>query len=165
MARFPRPPNRESGDDDAPTLADAEAAAVRLLARRAHAEGELRRKLAQRDFDDALIDQACERMHEYGYLDDEQFAADQAAILRRKGWGPRQIAHKLGQRGVDSTIVDDTIAALGGRQDWIEACRQRLESKFRCPADELDDAATQKAFRHLKYRGFHDSTIRCVLFD
>lgn len=154
-----------SDDENAPTLADAEAAAMRLLARRGHAEGELRDKLAKRDFGAELIDQVCRRMREFGYLDDAQFATDQAAILMRKGWGPRQIAYKLGRRGVDSALIDDTIAALGERDDWLQACRERVEYKYRCAADELDFDARKKAYRHLKYRGFHDSTIRQVLFD
>ena len=151
--------------DDQPSLADVEAAAMRYLGRRPHAEGELRRKLGKKDFPGDLIDQACQKMREFGYLDDAEFAQSQAAILIRKGWGPRQIAYKLGERGVDSTVVDQALAELAEAADWLEHCRARAESKYRCAPEELDRDGKKKAFRHLKYRGFRASTIRRVLFD
>lgn len=138
---------------------------MRYLGRRAHAEGELRRKLGDKDFPDELIDQACERMREYGYLDDRQFAEDQAAILMRKGWGPRRISQKLGARGVDEHLIDDVLHELATRDDWLSACAERARYKYRCEPSELDFDARKKAYRHLKYRGFLDSTIRRVLFD
>ncbi|MFW5968677.1 MAG: regulatory protein RecX, partial [Persicimonas sp.] len=144
-------------EDDSPTLADVEAKAMRLLSRRAHAEGELRRKLRKKDFPDELIDEACAKMREYGYLDDAAFAEDQAAMLARKGWGPRQIEHKLGKRGVDEAIIDEALRAVGDRDTWLENCRARLRTKYRCEPDDLDRDAQEKAFRHLKYRGFHAS--------
>lgn len=155
----------ETTDKDAPKLADVEACAMRLLSRRGHAEGELRQKLRKRKFPADLIDQACERMYEYGYLDDEAFASHQSAILMRKGWGPRQITHRLYKRGVDEEIIDQAIVELGDRKAWIDACRDRLRSKYRCEPEELDYEAREKAFRHLKWRGFRASVIRQVLFD
>lgn len=157
--------DQNSDDEDAPKLSDVEASALRILAGRPHAQGELERKLRKRDYPDDMIAEVCRRMLEFGYLDDKQFAEDQAAILKRKGWGPRQIAYKLGNTGLDEVVVDDAIAKLGNSRDWREACRDRIRSKYRCEPGELDFDGRKKAFRHLKYRGFHGSTIRSVLFD
>jgi regulatory protein len=161
MTSFDKP----SDDKDEPKLSDVEASALRILAGRPHAQGELERKLRKRDYPDELIAEVCRRMREFGYLDDEQFAEDQAAILKRKGWGPRQIGYKLGNTGLDDVVVDEAIANLGSARDWQEACRERVRSKYRCDPGELDFDGRKKAFRHLKYRGFRESTIRRVLFD
>lgn len=157
--------DQQISEEDPPKLSDVEATALRILAGRPHAQGELERKLRKRDYPDDLIDEVCRRMLEFGYLDDEQFAEDQAAILKRKGWGPVQISYKLSKVGLEEVVVDEALAKLGNSQDWHQACRDRIRSKYRCEPDELDFDGRKKAFRHLKYRGFHGSTIRRVLFD
>lgn len=151
-------------DDDKPTRSDVEAVAYRLLSRRGHACTELKRKLDRRDFPKALIDEVVDECVQAGYVDDERFAREQAAILVRKCWGPLQIRNKLRARGVCDVVIDDALAELDEGTDWQETALDRLCSRFGRP-ETLDDNAQQKAFRHLRYRGYPGSLIRRLLFD
>ena len=155
--------------DDQPTedeqsAAQVEAAALRLLGFRDHSSGELRDKLRDREYDDELIEGVIERLADQGWLDDKRFAEHQAEILVRKGWGPRRIEQKLRKHGVPRDLSQEAVSEAADTRGWLETCRQRLVSRFDEP-DELDRDTKQKAFRHLKHRGFAPSIIRRVLFD
>lgn len=152
-------------DSEQPVRADVEAAALRILAGRPHATGELKQKLKRRDFPDALIDAVCEWLTEIDYLDDADFATRQAELLFGKCWGPMQIRHKLSSRGLDRDLVEQAVDALGDERAWAVQCRERVVSKFGAVPADLEHDDKEKAFRHLKYRGYFGSTIRAVLFD
>ena len=152
-------------DSEQAVRADVEAAALRILAGRPHATGELKRKLQRRDFPDDLIDAVCDWLTEIDYLDDQDFATRQAELLFGKSWGPMQIRNKLGNRGLDRDLVDRVVDELGDEWDWASSCRDRVVSKFGVAPADLEHDDKEKAFRHLKYRGYFGSTIRSVLFD
>lgn len=147
-----------------PTKTDVEAAALTFLARRDHAEGELRKKLRKKDFDDALIDEVFADYRERGYLDDTRFAVDQGHILARKQWGPLKISQKLSERGVSRTIVDAAIAEIESEVDWADKALERLQSKFRADPRDFDQKTRQKAYRHLISRGFPSHIIHRILW-
>src|SRR5205814_9232804 len=72
-------------------LADVEAAeraALRALARRAHARGDLRRRLVRKQHPPAAVDAALERLTARGLLDDGRFAEQYAALRATRGQGP-----------------------------------------------------------------------------
>lgn len=146
------------------TRAEVEAVAMRLLARRDHGRRELARKLCRRGFDDLLVEKVIEDCAQRGYLDDARFADHQSAILVRKCWGPRQIRKKLRARGVDDKFIDAALDNHGDNQIWQTKARQRLHARFG-PAEELEQRDLQRAFRHLRYRGYHPQLIRRLLFD
>lgn len=153
------------------TLLDVEAKAMELLGMRDHAIEELRRKLRDRRYDRALIDQTIDRMIEFRYLDDTRFAERMAASLMRQGWGPYRIKQKLQERGLDRDLVDDTMQAIDDEDEasdeaegvWVVCARDQFTSKFRCEPGELEREDRDRAFRHLQYRGFSGATIIKVL--
>jgi len=84
-------------------LADIEAAhraALRAIARRAHARFDLRRRLLQRQHPAAAVDRALDRLSAAGLLNDAQFAADYAAQKARRGRGPARLVRDLQAQGV-----------------------------------------------------------------
>ncbi len=137
-----------------------EATAVRILALRDHSRAELIGKLKKRDYPTNLIDVVIEKCEEYGWLDDVRFAERQAEILRDRGWGPVKIVKKLVAHGVTPSMARTASESLD--EDWDVRCRERLESKF---GEDLDSDERAKAVRHLKSRGFWESTIRRVILD
>lgn len=151
----------ETRDDQ---ILQVEATALRLLGYRDHSSGELRDKLHDRDYADDHIDEVIATLEEQGWLDDRQFAEHQTEILVRKGWGPHRIRQKLEKHGVPRELSQQAVDDAADIDTWLQGCRERLLSKFSEP-DELDRDEKQKAFRHLKHRGFSPSTIRRVLFD
>ena len=151
-------------DDPQATREEVQRVAYRLLSRRDHARTELVRKLRDRKLPRELIEQVVDDLQQAGYVDDRQFALDQGAILARKQWGPNRIRQKLRDRGIADALVDQTLQQLAGQFDFPEMAFERLESKFG-PPDQLDDRARQKAFRHLRHRGYAPGLIRRLLFD
>lgn len=142
--------------------------AVVYLARRDHAEGELREKLRKKGIDDLLINESYINMRERGYLDDLRFAEVQGSILARRGWGPLQISQRLSARGVSKTIVQQALKLLEteNETDWYKLCYERLVAKFSVHhASELTQKQREKAYRYLMHRGFSSEVIRSVLFD
>jgi regulatory protein len=139
--------------------------AERLLARRGHAASELRGKLRRKGFEAGIVDTIIEQLREAGALDDRRFAVHQAELLRDKGWGPRQIRNKLGDKGVGRDVIDETLAAVGGDEVWLRRCWERARSKFGGDPGAWPDKKMKRAFRHLRHRGFRDATIRRICFD
>lgn len=142
-----------------------EAKALSILAMRDHAEGELRKKLEERYYPKKHIDAVIERFVEIGYINDERTAERFIKSLVRQGWGPMKIRVKMRQKGYPAETIDDALAEVDEDATWLESATDRLESKFRKEASELDEKEMQKAYRHLSYRGFPGGIIRQILFS
>ena len=117
-------------------LADLEAAhraALRALARRAHARLDLRRRLLQKQHPAAAVDAALERLSLAGLLDDVRFAVGYAAAKGRRGRGPSRLVRDLQAQGVDRRVAEDAV-------------RTSLE------AEGIDPAATVRALAEKRAR-------------
>jgi regulatory protein len=93
-------------------LADLEAAhgaALRALARRAHARLDLRRRLLQKQHPPAAVDGALARLTAAGLLDDARFAADFAAAKARRGRGPARLIRDLLDQGVERRVAEEAV--------------------------------------------------------
>ena len=126
--------------------------AVRMLARREHSAFEIRRKLKQRDIDEAEIEQAVERLQQEGLLSDERYAESYIYMRMGKGYGPLRIALELRERGVAESdyrhcLYDPDI-------DWRSVLKAACDKKFgnRRTCDDYQEKA--KRIRYLQYRGF-----------
>jgi regulatory protein len=151
------------GSDDA--FSEALQSAADRLARRDHAEQELRLKLERSDFGPDVIDRVIDRLDQEGLVDDEAFAERQAGLLRDKSWGPARIRTKLRDRGVDDAVIDRALESVGDYDTWLDRCYQRLVDKFGQPSDEWSQRQKKKVFRHLRHRGYRSAMIRRILFD
>jgi regulatory protein len=138
--------------------------AVRLLARRNHARGELAAKLRQRGFAAAEVDEALAACDRYGYLDDEETARQFFRELRRKGNGPLKIRRELARRGLTGDGVDRMLDGYAGGAEERAAARELLE-KRRARYDREPDSRKrlEKIQRFLHGRGFTGAVIRQLL--
>lgn len=145
----------------------ARAAAYACLAYRARTEAELRRKLREKGFDEAVITPVLDRLRSLGYLDDAAYARQFArARLDGKGHGPRRIRADLRRRGVAPALIEaaltDTVASddlLAQARRHAEKCRKRL-------ARETDPRKRRrKLTAFLLRRGFDYETVRRVVDD
>ncbi len=149
-------------------LADLEAAhraALRALARRAHARGDLRRRLLQKQHPPGAVDGALERLSVAGLLDDARFAADYAAAKARRGRGPARLLRDLQAQGVDrrvaETAVRSSLAAEG--VDPAQAVRALAERRARQLAGLPAAVKQRRLVAFLVRRGFTGSDIREVV--
>ena len=140
-------------------LADIEAAqraALRALARRAHARSDLRRRLLQKQHPPAAVDVALERLSAAKLLDDARFAFDYAAAKARRGRGPARLARDLQAQGVERRIAEEAVrqslAAEGF--DVAEAVQALVEKRSRQLAGLPPLVRKRRLVAFLKRRGF-----------
>ncbi len=93
-------------------LADVEAAeraALRALARRAHARLDLQRRLVKKQHPPAAVEAALERLTIRGLLDDHRFAEQYAALRATRGKGPARLLRDLQAQGVERRTAEDAV--------------------------------------------------------
>jgi regulatory protein len=93
-------------------LADVEAAeraALRALARRAHARLDLQRRLVKKQHPPAAVEVALERLTVRGLLDDQRFAEQYAALRATRGKGPARLLRDLQAQGVERRMAEHAV--------------------------------------------------------
>jgi len=145
-------------------LADLEAAhraALRALARRAHARFDLRRRLLQKQHPPAAVDGALDRLSVTGLLDDTRFALDYAAAKARRGRGPARLVRDLQSQGVDRRVAEgavrQSLAAEG--VDPVDAVRALAEKRARQLAGLPPAVRKRRLSAFLARRGFEAQQI------
>lgn len=95
-------------------IRQAIAAALNLLAYRPRAEGEIRTRLRQRGFPDEAITAAIEKLRDWRYVDDEDFAERWIENrLEQRPRSARMIAMELRGKGVEASTVADAVERAG----------------------------------------------------
>lgn len=129
-------------------------------------EAELRRQMRQRvepgDSGLTIVDTVIARLKEHGYLDDKSFA-ETFTRLRQENekLGSRTVRQKLAQKGVPSTIVNETIEARYAGTDEEALAREHIERKrLKKPENEKE---TARILRRLIAAGFSTRTIYKIL--
>src|SRR6476619_1149604 len=86
--------------------------AVKLLAAKPRSVRELRERLLEKLWtNNEIVDAVIEKLKEYKYLDDQQYARDLAVSkLRQKPQGKYRLRRSMSQKKLDSELVDDVIA-------------------------------------------------------
>lgn len=133
---------------------------MRLLARREHSVLELRRKLLQREYPEALVDKAIDALTAENLLSNERFTEEFVRSRRNKGFGPQRIRAELRQRGIDPTVAESHLRAP--EEDWQARALAQYRKRFgeRAPRDL---AERSRHYRFLLNRGFTSEQIRRVL--
>ncbi|HYX80783.1 MAG TPA: regulatory protein RecX [Gemmatimonadales bacterium] len=149
-------------------LADLEAAhraALRALARRAHARLDLRRRLLQKQHPPAAVDGALERLSAAGLLDDARFAVDYAAAKARRGRGPSRLVRDLQTQGVDRRVAEDAVRASLAAEgvDPAGKVRELAEKRARQLASLPPQVRKRRLVAFLMRRGFQGPDIRGVV--
>ncbi|MBN2451884.1 MAG: regulatory protein RecX [Lentisphaeria bacterium] len=146
--------------------------ALRLLAQRAHAVAELRRKLVARGFGATVVQALLRDFERTGLLDDSQFAAlfIEERMRGSGAMGHARLRSELRRRGVDPEVARAAIDQLrgdGDDEDTEFASALELGRKkwrllaMRKPFDPL--RAGNALLRFLAGRGFSGDTCRRVL--
>lgn len=135
--------------------------AVALLASRARTEKEIVDALQKNAYPETTIARVMARLHEAGYINDEDFAAQWAAARTSKGMGIRRIRMELRQKGVDQAQIDQTLTAVD-EDEWLSGALKAAQKaargkKLSSPADR------QKIIAALARRGYDFSIARRAL--
>jgi regulatory protein len=143
-------------------VAKATESALRLVAHRVRTEVELRRRLVRNGFSPEAITATIERMHEWHYLDDEDFA--RRFVESREGHRPRSasmIRRELVGKGVDVEMAGQVVdeAEIDDQAIARELARKWLSQHTR----DAEEVRRRKLIGFLQRRGFGWDVIRHVL--
>lgn len=149
-------------------LADLEAAhraALRALARRAHARFDLRRRLLQKQHPPAAVDGALNRLSAAGLLDDARFAAAYATAKARRGRGPSRLVHDLQAQGIERRVAEHAVRTSLAADDVDPAATARAlaEKRARQLAGLAPHVRKRRILAFLMRRGFQGADIRDVV--
>jgi len=149
-------------------LADIEAAhraALRAIARRAHARVDLRRRLLQKQHPAAAVDPALDRLSAAGLLNDAQFAVDYAAAKARRGRGPARLVRDLQAQGVERRVAEEAVRTSLAAEgvDPAEAVRALAEKRAKQLAGLPPAVRKRRLVAFLVRRGFNGGEIREVV--
>jgi regulatory protein len=132
--------------------------ALRLLARRDYAQGELRATLVARGFEAAAVTGLVGELSAEGLLNEARFAENYVSWHAARGQGPVRIASELRRAGVPEALIE---SALGAGADWDALARKVRAGKFGGqPPRDFRERARQARF--LQYRGFSADHIRAA---
>ncbi len=142
-------------------VSEALASAIRILSRSDKTEAELSRRLAQFGFTADAIEQVLERCRDYGYLNDERYAAARARSLMRNG---KSVGHKAAQdlrrRGISDELVETAMAEARTEYPEEELIKELLERRF---ADfdyaSADEKTRRRVIGFFQRRGFSLASI------
>jgi regulatory protein len=130
--------------------------AVRLLSAKPRSVGELRERLLEKSWTNReIVDAVIEKLSDYKYLDDPQFAADLAVSkLRQQPQGKRRLKQRLSQKKLDKEIVDEAIAAAFEKLPEEDLIDQAIEKRLRLKGKPETREDIKKFYDHLLRRGF-----------
>jgi regulatory protein len=115
--------------------------------------------LREKGFSETTVEVVIERLSRAGLLDDEAFA--RFWIDNRGQFKPRgrfALRHELGQKGIDSRIVDTLLEEIDETENAYRAALQRYARWER-----LDPATRRRKLSdYLRRRGFGYETIRQI---
>lgn len=153
----------------------AREAALSLLGHRARAAVELRRRLARKDFSEAVIDEVMAWLDERGYIDDRAFAeAFVRDRLRLRPRGRMALRQELRKKGVEIAVAEAAIDAVMdagdvGERDlarqaaeaWARKNRSALRGASRSSDDRMK--VRRRLYGHLARRGFASDAVRAAI--
>lgn len=136
--------------------------AVKLLAAKPRSIRELRERLLEKVWtNDEIVDAVLEKLKEYKYLDDEQYARDLAVSkLRQKPQGKRRLQQTMSQKKLDKETVADAITEAFEKLPEEELIDLAIEKRLRLKGKPETREETKKFYDHLLRQGFSYDLIR-----
>lgn len=127
--------------------------ALRLLAYRPRSEQELRRRLRQKGFPKAPVDESLARLRQLGYVDDASFArfyteTQQSSRPRSR----RLLTGELRGRGVEQSVAEEATADVSDEDAAYAAASRRLrtlrELEYQRFRERLGSFLTRRGFSY-----------------
>lgn len=136
--------------------------AVKLLAAKPRSIEELRERLLEKSWtDQETVDRVIEKLKEYKYLDDAQFARDVAASkLRQKPQGKRALQYAMSRKKLDRETVDAAVKDAFERMPEESLIDIAIAKRIRLKGVPETREDTKKFFDYLLRYGFDYDLIR-----
>ncbi len=136
--------------------------AVKLLAAKPRSVEELRERLLEKLWtNDTIVDAVIEKLKEYNYLNDEQFANDLAVSkLRQKPQGKYRLQQTMSRKKLDKETVEDAIRGAFEKLPEEELITLAIEKRLRLKGQPETREDKKKFYDHLLRQGFGYDLIR-----
>ena len=131
--------------------------AMTYLSRAPKTKREVRRYLAQKGYLQDVVDYVMEKLAEYRFVDDEEYAKSYVRSAKNKK-GARLIRAELMRKGADSEAVESAMEDLGDQSEIAAAVAQKY---LRGKEKSRENAA--KAYRYLLSRGYDYDTAKAAV--
>lgn len=128
--------------------------AVALLAMRAHARGEIERKLEQARFRPGVIEMVLYKLEREGLLDDADFSRQWVEARAGKRLGPRRIAQELRRKGVAASDIEEALGEMDEDEQLEGAMALARKGLARAKAGEDPRKTAQRVSGMLVRRGY-----------
>src|SRR5207253_5606794 len=146
----------EPGLDAAKALGRVFARAGKLLAAKPRSIAELRERLLEgRGATRPVVDEAIERLREYGYLDDARFAQSYASLrVQQRPVGRQRLQRDLWLKKIDKKTADEVLDQVFEAAPESELIDRAIEKRVRLRGKPKTRAEAKKLFDHLLRQGF-----------
>ncbi len=146
-------------------LVRARQAAFSVLSRGPISIRRFRDKLARKGFSPGILSEVVDDFRNRGLLDDSAFARTYATSrLNAKGHGRHRIRTDLLKQGLERQVVDQTLADIEERTDWLTAARTLAEKRWpRLKSIEDVSHRRKRLYDYLVRRGYDYDIVRRVV--
>lgn len=152
---YPRPKQKVKEPD---SQEHAHNYALFLLGLRLRTKGEMREKMQQRGYSEAVIAQEIENLNKLNYLDDERFAEILIDNLKKyKNHGYYQIKKKLMIKRLSAQTIEKALDENLSIEDELKIGKRFLKKESSLNIDSFK--AKQKVVQRLKTRGFRNEVV------
>ena len=136
--------------------------AVKLLAAKPRSVIELRERLLEKLWtNEVIVEAVIERLKEYKYLDDEQYAGNLAVSkLRQRAQGKRRLQRTMSQKKLDKETAERAITNAFEKLPENELIDLAIEKRLRLKGTPETRDETKKFYDHLLRQGFGYDLIR-----
>jgi regulatory protein len=136
--------------------------AFRLLAAKPRSVAELRERLMEKNWTKLdIVNAVIEKLEEYKYLDDQQYASDLAVSkLRQKPQGKRKLQQTMSRKKLSKETVDDAITTAFEKHPEHDLIDKAIAKRLRLKGKPETREDTKKFYDHLLRQGFDYGLIR-----
>jgi regulatory protein len=138
--------------------------ALRMLARRELSEAQIRQRLARREHEPDLIDEAVARLKEERAIDDvrvaEAIARTETSVRKR---GRLRVIRKIESAGIGKSIAKQAVDAVYGALDAGALLEAALAKRLRGRDSINDQREFNRLYRYLIGQGFEPDRVLATL--
>lgn len=152
------------GEEESRELKRAKNAAYRYLTYRPRSQGEVEKKLREKEFDPTVIRTVLADLTRLGYINDMQFAAQWAsARVRLRGLGRRRIAQELRNKGISRAIIQDALSGVFEDSSEADIARREADKRLKNLGRFGPEVRRRRLAGFLERKGFSADIIRTIL--
>src|SRR5690606_10477936 len=136
-----------------------------FLSYRMRSENEVRQKLKDKEFGNAVIDEAVKKLYKLNFLDDRAFSeALMQTQIRSSKKGPKAIQQDMQKKGIDKQMQKDVLADFS-EEEQLELAKELAEKIADKEKTKTPRQIEQKINDSLMRKGYSYSLIKQAVTD